>query len=454
MAIVSVNPSTGQTLKAFEAWDQAAIDKALQQVAVATPAWAVTGFAERAALLKNAAAELRANQTLYAALMTAEMGKPIKEARAEIEKCAWGCEYYAEHAAALLADEQIATDASSSYVAYQPLGTVLAVMPWNFPFWQVFRFAAPALMAGNTALLKHASNVPQCALAIEEIFHQAGFPQGVFRTLLIGGAQAEALIGDARIHAVTLTGSGAAGRRVAAAAGAHLKKSVLELGGSDAFIVLADADLEQAAAVGVASRFLNGGQSCIAAKRFIVVESVVAQFMEIFKAKVQALNQGDPNQEATDIGPLARADLRLQLDKQVRDSLAKGAVPLLGCENQSGPGFFYKPSILGQVKAGMRAYEEELFGPVAVVIRARDAEDALRIANDNQYGLGASIWTGDPVAGERLARGVQSGQAFVNGMVKSDPRLPFGGIKASGYGRELGAPGIREFANIKTVWIK
>jgi succinate-semialdehyde dehydrogenase/glutarate-semialdehyde dehydrogenase len=309
-------------------------------------------------------------------------------------------------------------------------------------------------MAGNTALLKHASNVPQCALAIEEIFRKAGFPEGVFRTLLIGGEQAEKLIGDPRIHAVTLTGSGAAGRRVAAAAGAHLKKSVLELGGSDAFLVLADADLEQAVEAGAVSRFLNGGQSCIAAKRFIVVESVAARFLELFKPKVQALIQGDPKQDSTEIGPLARADLRFQLAKQVRDSVAKGALPVLGCENQSGPGFFYKPSILDQVKTGMRAYEEELFGPVAVIIRAKDDEDALRIANDSPFGLGASIWTRDAAKGEQLARRVQTGQAFVNAIVKSDPRLPFGGIKASGYGRELAAPGIREFVNIKTVWIK
>ena len=435
MAIVSVNPSSGQTLKAFEPWDQEQIDKVLQQVAAATPAWAAAGFEARAASFKNAAAELRAQQAHYAALMTLEMGKPIREARAEVEKCAWGCEYFAAHAQALLADESVATDATSSYVTYQPLGTVLAIMPWNFPFWQVFRFAAPALMAGNTALLKHASNVPQCALAIEDVFRKAGFPEGVFRTLLISGEQAEGLIGDARIQAVTFTGSGAAGRRVAAAAGAHLKKSVLELGGSDAFLVLADADLEQAAEAGVASRFLNGGQSCIAAKRFIVVESVASRFLELFKPKVRALNQGDPKQESTQIGPLARADLRFQLAKQVRDSVVKGALPLLGCENQSGPGFFYKPSILDQVKSGMRAYEEELFGPVAIVIRAKDDEDALRIANDNPYGLGASIWTRDADKGERLARRIQSGQAFVNGMVKSDPRLPFGGIKASGYGR-------------------
>ncbi len=454
MAIVSVNPTSGQTLKAFEPWDQEQIDKVLQQVAAATPAWAEADFAVRAAAFKNAAAELRANHEQYAAYMTVEMGKPIKEARAEIEKCAWGCEYFAAHAQALLADERVATDATTSYVCYQPLGTVLAIMPWNFPFWQVFRFAAPALMAGNTALLKHASNVPQCALAIEEVFRKAGFPEGVFRTLLISGEQAEELIGDPRIHAVTLTGSGTAGRRVAAAAGAHLKKSVLELGGSDAFLVLADADLEQAAEAGVVSRFMNGGQSCIAAKRFIVVESVAARFLELFKPKVQALNQGDPKQDSTEIGPLARADLRFLLAKQVRDSVAKGALPILGCENQSGPGFFYKPSILDQVKPGMRAYEEELFGPVAIIIRAKDDEDALRIANDSQYGLGASIWTRDAAKGERLARSVQTGQAFVNAIVKSDPRLPFGGIKASGYGRELAAPGIREFVNIKTVWIK
>ena len=327
-------------------------------------------------------------------------------------------------------------------------------MPWNFPFWQVFRFAAPSLMAGNTALLKHASNVPQCALAIEEIFRQAGFPQGVFRTLMISAAQVEKLIADPRVHALTLTGSDVAGSKLAAAAGAHLKKSVLELGGSDAFIVLPDADLEQAATAGVASRFLNCGQSCIAAKRFILTGPIADRFIELLKHKSHALRMGDPSRETTQIGPMARADLRDRLHKQVTDSVTAGATFALHGGPSAGPGFFYEPTVIDQVRPGTRAYAEELFGPVAIVIRATDEEDAIRIANDNRYGLGASVWTGDVKKGEWLARRIQSGASFVNGLVKSDPRLPFGGIKASGYGRELSVQGIREFVNIKTIWIK
>jgi succinate-semialdehyde dehydrogenase/glutarate-semialdehyde dehydrogenase len=382
------------------------------------------------------------------------MGKIAKEARAEVEKCALSCEFYAEHAAAFLQDEKIESDASTSYVAYLPLGTVLAIMPWNFPFWQVFRFAAPSLMAGNTALLKHASNVPQCALAIEEIFRKAGFPKGVFRALMTSATQAEKIIADPRIHAVTLTGSEAAGRRIAAAAGTQLKKSVLELGGSDAFIVLPDADLERAASVGVASRFLNCGQSCIAAKRFILVESIAESFIELFKHKAQALRLGDPAQESTELGPMARADLRDQLHRQVADSVTAGATFALHGGPAAGPGFFYEPTVIDHVAPGMRAYEEELFGPVAIMIRARDEEAAMRIANDNRYGLGGSLWTRDVKKGERLARRLQSGASFVNGLVKSDPRLPFGGIKASGYGRELSRLGMLEFVNAKTVWVR
>jgi len=331
---------------------------------------------------------------------------------------------------------------------------VLAIMPWNFPFWQVFRFAAPSLMAGNTAVLKHASNVPQCALAIEAIFRKAGFPQGVFRTLMISATQTEKIIADPRIHAVTLTGSDAAGRKVAAAAGANLKKSVLELGGSDAFIVLPDADLEQTASVGVASRFLNCGQSCIAAKRFILVESIAESFIELFRNKARALRVGDPARDDTQLGPMARADLRNQLHQQVADSVTMGATFALHGGPAAGPGFFYEPTVIEHVGPGMRAYEEELFGPVAIMIRAKDEEAALRIANDNRYGLGGSIWTQDVKKGERLARRIQSGASFVNGLVKSDPRLPFGGIKDSGYGRELSVQGIREFVNAKTIWIK
>ena len=450
----TINPTTGERLKTFDTWNDVQVEAALANVTAANPAWQAMPFAERARLFRNAAAELRHNTAHYAGIITLEMGKIVREARAEIEKCAWGCEFYAEHAETFLRDEVIQTDASSSYVSYSPLGTVLAIMPWNFPFWQVFRFAAPSLMAGNTALLKHASNVPQCALAIEEIFHKSGFPKGVFQTLMISAVQAEKIIADPRIRAVTLTGSEVAGRQVAAVAGTALKKTVLELGGSDAFIVLADADLEQAVNTGISSRFLNCGQSCIAAKRFILVESIAAAFIERFKHKAHALRLGDPTREDTQIGPMARADLRDQLHKQVTESVTAGATFALHGGPAAGPGFFYEPTVLDHVRPGMRAYEEELFGPVAVVIRAGDEEDAVRIANDNRYGLGATVFTRDVKKGERLARRIQSGSSFVNGMVKSDPRLPFGGIKASGYGRELSAHGIREFVNIKTMWVK
>ena len=450
----SINPTTGERLKIFDTWSDARVETALAATASAAPTWQATSFAERSQRLRNAAAELRRNIGHYASLITLEMGKIAREARAEIEKCAWGCEFYAEHAEAYLRDEKIATEARSSYVAYLPLGTVLAIMPWNFPFWQVFRFAAPNLMAGNIVLLKHASNVPQCALAIEEIFHKSGFPAGTFQTLLLSAAQTEKLIADPRIQAVTLTGSEAAGRRVAAAAGAALKKAVLELGGSDAFIVQPDADLDQAADVGIASRFLNCGQSCIAAKRFILVEPIADAFLEKFKHKAHALRRGDPSREETELGPMARADLRDYLHRQVTDSAKAGASFALHGGPSAGPGFFYEPTILDHVRPGMRAYEEELFGPVAIVIRVQNDDEAIRIANDHRYGLGASVFTRDVVKGEQLARRLQSGSSFVNGMVKSDPRLPFGGIKASGYGRELSIQGIREFVNIKTVWIK
>ena len=453
MAIATQNPATGETLKTFLALDNTQVDTVLQQVRTASIGWAATPIAERADCLKRAAQQLRAQRDRYAALATLEMGKPIREARAEVEKCATGCEFYAHNVERCLADEVIATDAGNSYVAYQPLGTLLAIMPWNFPFWQAFRAAAPALAAGNTVLLKHASNVPQCALAIEEIF-QASFPANVLRTLLIGPEQAETLIADARIHAVTLTGSEAAGRRIAAAAGSQLKKSVLELGVSDAFVVLADADLDEAARLAVASRFLNGGQSCIAAKRIILVESIAEDFLARFKQRLAQLKQGDPTHEDTDLGPMARADLRDALHQQVAESVIKGAVPLMGCKPVAGPGYYYQVSLLDKVRPGMPAYEDELFGPVAAVIHAKDEADALHIANDSRFGLGGSVYTRDSKRGEFLARAIHCGQAFVNGMVKSDPRLPFGGVKASGYGRELALHGIREFVNIKTIWIK
>jgi succinate-semialdehyde dehydrogenase/glutarate-semialdehyde dehydrogenase len=454
MPMETINPATGEKIREFPAWEAAEVESALAQTAAATGPWQRLPFAERAALMRRAAVELRDNLDHYAGLLTLEMGKILRESRGEVEKCAWVCEYYADNAEAFLADDIIESDAGRSLVAYLPLGTVLAVMPWNFPFWQVFRFAAPGLMAGNTCVLKHASNVPQCALAIEEVFEKAGFPAGVFRTLMISAAQVQQVIEDPRVHAVTLTGSETAGRKVAAAAGANLKKTVLELGGSDAFVVLEDADLPLAAQVGVASRFLNGGQSCIAAKRFIVVDAVADEFLALFKTRTEALQVGDPMDDGTNYGPMARDDLRDQLHQQVTDSVEAGAVAVTGCEPLAGPGYFYKPSILDRVGPGMRAYEEELFGPVAIVIRARDTEDALRIANESRFGLGGSIWTRDGAKGEQLARRMQSGASFVNGLVKSDPRLPFGGIKASGYGRELSRLGIHEFVNAKTIWIK
>jgi succinate-semialdehyde dehydrogenase/glutarate-semialdehyde dehydrogenase len=450
----SINPATAERIKTFPTWDETTLNHTLADVAATRARWAATSFPDRAKVLRAAGKELRANVDRYADLITLEMGKLLREAKAEVEKCALACDYYADHADAFLRDESIATDAGKSYVAYQPLGTVLAIMPWNFPFWQVFRFAAPALMAGNAVVLKHASNVPQCALAIEEIFHKAGLPKDVFRTLLIGSRQVERVIADRRIHAVTLTGSDVAGREVARAAGAHLKKTVLELGGSDAFVVLDDADLDAAAAAGCTGRMQNAGQSCIAAKRFILLEAIADDFLGRFKSRLESLRSGDPTEGETTLAPLARADLRDDLHRQVEDSIAAGAKPLLGCKPLPGIGFHYAASILDNIKPGMRAYEEELFGPVAIVLRARDEAEALRIANDSRFGLGASVWTRDHARGERFARALQAGSCFVNGIVKSDPRLPFGGVKDSGYGRELSIHGIREFVNVKTIWIK
>jgi succinate-semialdehyde dehydrogenase/glutarate-semialdehyde dehydrogenase len=454
MSFRSINPANGNTLRVIDAFTPTELESALQACSTVGAVWRRSTVGERSRLLRAAAGRLRENAGEFAELITLEMGKPIREARAEIEKCAWACEYYAEQGPAFLEDEPIGTDASRSLVAWQPLGAVLAVMPWNFPFWQVFRFAAPALMAGNTALLKHASNVPQCALAIESVFAASGFPDGVFRSLMIPSAQVARVIADVRVQAVTLTGSEPAGREVAAAAGTHLKKSVLELGGSDAFVVLEDADLELAAREAVTSRFLNGGQSCIAAKRFILVESIAEDFLHRFKAGVEALVIGDPLDEQTQVGPLARADLRDQLHAQVQNSLAAGAVAVTGCRPLEGPGAYYRPSILDRVVPGMPAWGEELFGPVASVIRARDEQEAVRIANDSEFGLGGSVWTRDSARGERVARQLECGCAFVNGLVKSDPRLPFGGVKLSGYGRELSHLGMREFMNAKTIWIR
>lgn len=454
MAFTSLNPATGQLLEEFPTWSGGELEAALAAVAAATPVWQKTSMDERCKLMSRAAEILRSRRYELARLITLEMGKLLKEAQGEIEKCAWVCDFYAENGPGFLADEAIESDASRSLVCYQPLGTVLAVMPWNFPFWQVFRFAAPALIAGNTGVLKHASNVPQCAMAIESVFRDAGFPDDVFRTLMISASQVKGVIEDRRVHAVTLTGSEPAGRQVAATAGAVLKKSVLELGGSDAFVVLEDADLDLAVEQATTSRYLNGGQSCIAAKRFIVAESIADSFVERFRAAVEKLQPGDPLEEGTSLPPMARTDLRDELHRQVEESVAAGATVVTGGQPLERDGAYYAATILDHVKPGQRAYSEELFGPVAIVIRAKDEAEALSIANDSDFGLGSSVWSGDQARGERLAREIEAGCSFVNGMVKSDPRLPFGGIKNSGYGRELSRHGIREFVNAKTIWIR
>ena len=454
MTFMSINPASGESLPSVEPWDEARLEQALSKTAQIAPAWAGLSPEKRAGLVGRLAPLLRAEQDHLVRLITQEMGKLLRESRAEIEKCAWGCEHFAEHGVASLADKQIKTDASQSYVTFQPLGTVLAIMPWNFPFWQVFRCALPALLAGNTVLLKHASTVPHCALAIEALFIKAGLPEGVFQSLMISSDEVEKVIADPRVHAVSLTGSVAAGRQVAGLAGIHLKKLVLELGGSDPFIVLDDADLEFTVRQAVTARFQNAGQSCIAAKRFIMTPAIAEAFIERFQHAVEQLTPGDPMLETTSLAPLARISQRDALHQQVTDSIAYGAVPVTGCVPLPGPGAYYAPSILDHVGHQTRAYHEELFGPVACVIRAGDEEDAVRIANDTRFGLGGSVWTRDAARGERLARRLQCGLAFVNGVVKSDPRLPFGGIKDSGYGRELSHFGVREFVNIKTVWIK
>ena len=453
MAMLSINPATEELLASFEEFSPEQLDEALDRAAAAFQDWRRSWFAERRGLMAKAASYLRERKETLAGLITAEMGKPIVEAEAEIEKCAWNCDFYAQNAERFLAPQPISSSAKESFVAFEPQGPVLAIMPWNFPFWQVFRFAAPALMAGNTALLKHASNVPQCALAIEEVLRSAGFPPGVFQTILASGPAVEPLIGDERVTAVTLTGSDATGAKVAAAAGRALKKCVLELGGSDPFIVLADADLQAAATTGARARNQNAGQSCIAAKRFIVVEEVADEFERLFTDAVSALRVGDPAQRETQIGPLARSDLRDALDSQVQRSVDQGARLALGGRRLEGNGYFYSPTVLTRVAPEMAVEREETFGPVAAVIRAKDTADAVAIANDSPFGLGASLWTRDLPAARDLARDIQTGSVFINGMVASDPRLPFGGIKRSGYGRELSEFGIREFVNIQTVWI-
>jgi acyl-CoA reductase-like NAD-dependent aldehyde dehydrogenase len=453
MTIESVNPATEELLATFEPLGQEEIERALDGAAAAFGRWRRTPFEERSDLLRRAASRLREEKERLAGLATAEMGKPIVEAEAEIEKCAWNCDYYAENAEAFLANRPVETSARESYVAFEPLGTILAIMPWNFPFWQVFRFAAPALMAGNVAILKHASNVPQCALAIEEVFRDAGLPPGVFQTVLVPGSAMQPLIEDVRVRAVTLTGSEETGVKVAEASGRALKKTVLELGGSDPFVVLDDADLPAAAEMAVRARNQNTGQSCIAAKRFIVVEPVAEEFERLLVDGTAALRVGDPQERDTQVGPLARPDLRDALEDQVKRSLAAGARLATGGRRLERRGYFYAPTVLTQVTPEMPVAREETFGPVAAVIRARDSGEAVAIANDSPFGLGASLWTRDVSRGKELAREIETGSVFINGMVVSDPRLPFGGVKRSGYGRELSDFGIREFVNIQTVWV-
>jgi succinate-semialdehyde dehydrogenase/glutarate-semialdehyde dehydrogenase len=451
MTFSSLDPATGDKLKDYPEWDATRLDKALDLAQATFPRWATLEVGERCKYLAKVAEVLRQKRDDYAELMSREMGKTTAEARAEVEKCAAACKYYADEAPRMLADEVIATDAKKSLVAFQPLGAVFAIMPWNFPFWQVIRAAAPALAAGNVLVLKHADNVPGCGLALEEAFQAAGFPPGVFQTLMIGIPAVDQVIRDPRIQAITLTGSEKAGLAVGRAAGDTLKKCVLELGGSDAFVVLEDADLELAAAQGCVSRFQNAGQSCIAAKRFILVEKVADAFLDAFRTEVAKLKTGDPRAEGTTLGPLARLDLRDKLHGQVQDALERGAKAVLGCQKPAGKGAFYPASILDGIRPGMRAWNEEVFGPVASVIRVKDETEALEVANITSFGLGGSVWTQDRQRGEAFARRMQCGCAFVNRMVKSDQRLPFGGVKRSGHGRELSVHGIHEFVNIKTL---
>lgn len=451
----AINPATGEMIKTYATMTEADVNNIVQACHNTFLEWRTTPFTGRTALMKKAAAILRENVEEYGKLMTLEMGKTIKEGRAEVQKCAWVCDYYADNAEEFLKPEPVQTDASNSFVSFQPLGVVLAVMPWNFPFWQVFRFAAPALMAGNAGILKHASNVPGCALAIEEVFHKAGFPRNVFRTLMIGSKQVAPVIENPLVRAVTLTGSTPAGKAVAAKAGEMLKKTVLELGGSDPYIILDDADLEEAVNACALSRLLNAGQSCIAAKRFIVVEGIKDEFEKRFVEKMKSYKMGDPMDETVNVGPQARHDLRDDLHRQVEESIAKGAVCLLGGEIPEGKGAFYPPTVLTKVEKGMPAYDEELFGPVAAVIIVKDEAEAIQTANDSIFGLGSAVFTRDTARGTRLAeKEIQAGSCFVNTFVRSDPRLPFGGIKESGYGRELSHFGIKEFVNIKTVYVK
>lgn len=450
----SINPSTGELIHDYPAHSGEQVLASIENAQSCFLQWKEEPFVHRATLMCKAATVLRGHKTKLAMLMADEMGKPLREGIAEVEKCAIVCEYYAQHAETVLADEPIKTEASTSYITYQPIGIVLAIMPWNFPFWQVFRFAAPNLMAGNVGMLKHASNVPGCALAIEQVFLEAGFPRGCFSTLLVGGAEAETIIEHPLVRAVTLTGSCEAGRKVAAKAGACLKKTVLELGGSDPYVVLSDADLKMAAVECAKSRLINSGQSCIAAKRFIVLSSVRQEFEKHFVEYFKTIVAGDPKDPDSGIGPMARVDLRNELHSQVEKSVSHGARVLLGGKVPSGKGAFYPPTVLTSVKPGTPAFDEELFGPVAAIIEAKDEEEAFTLANATSFGLGSAVFTSDTARGEKLAKSkLEAGQAFVNALVRSDPCLPFGGVKDSGYGRELSTLGIREFVNAKTIYV-
>jgi len=453
MTIASINPATGETMKSFDALDDAAVDAAIERATRAFAVNSARSFAERSARMTKLADLLDERAKDYGRTITLEMGKPIGAAIAEVKKCATTCRYYAEHAESYLADEHVKTNASETFIRYQPIGTVLAVMPWNFPFWQVFRFAAPALMAGNVALLKHASNVPQSALAIEAVIRDAGFDAHEFQTLLIGSDAVARVLADERVKATTLTGSEPAGASVASAAAQRIKKSVLELGGSDPFVVMPSADLDKAVTVGVQARIVNNGQSCIAAKRFIVHESIADEFTRKFVDAMNALTIGDPLDESTQIGPLATPQIVNDIEEQVRKSVDAGAKLLTGGKRVGARGNFYAPTVLADIPDSAPAAREETFGPVASVFRMKSVDEAIALANDTPFGLGASVWTTDRAEAERFIDGIESGQVFVNAMVASDPRVPFGGVKHSGFGRELGVYGIREFVNVKTVWI-
>ena len=453
--LTSINPTNNKIVNTYLEMESEESIKIISLADDACIQWKETTFAHRSVLMKNAAKVLRENSEEYSVLMTLEMGKPIAQSRAEVEKCAWVCDYYAENAEQFLSDEIIKTEATKSFISYQPLGVILAIMPWNFPFWQVFRFAAPNLMAGNAGLLKHASNVSGCALAIEDVFRKAGFPENLFRSLLVTSKNVNEIISNPKVQAITLTGSVPAGKSVASLAGSLIKKTVLELGGSDPYIILEDADLEKAAMSCVTSRLINAGQSCIAAKRFIIVQSVYGEFEKLFLEIMSKKKMGDPFDEKNDLGPQASIQLRDELHEQVLKSIEQGAELILGGSIPEIDGAYYPPTILTNVKPGMVAFDEELFGPVAALIKAKDEDDAINLANKSIFGLGASVFTKDVKRGERIAKEkLNAGCCFVNDFVKSDPRLPFGGIKESGYGRELSPLGIKEFVNIKTVYVK